>query len=87
MDWSNPEDDAVVLEASRKIVDLAESVARKNGTYLDFKYSNYCSRDQDPLASYGAENVRKLRSIADAVDPRGVFQKLQNDGWLLSKTV
>jgi hypothetical protein len=40
MDWSNPEDDAVVLEASRKIVDLAESVARKNGTYLDFKYSN-----------------------------------------------
>jgi len=86
MDWSNPEDEAVVLEASRKIIDQAGTVGRKNETYLDFKYSNYCSRDQDPLASYGAESVSKLRSIVKEIDPRGVFQKLQNDGWLLSET-
>ncbi|CAL5875166.1 uncharacterized protein PFLUO_LOCUS9470 [Penicillium psychrofluorescens] len=86
MDWSNPEDEATMLEASHKIVDQAEAVAKKNGTYVDFKYSNYCSRDQDPLATYGSENLSKLRSVAREVDPRGIFQTLQNDGWLLSKT-
>ncbi|KXG49321.1 FAD-binding, type 2 [Penicillium griseofulvum] len=86
VDWSHPEDEATMLAASRKIIDQAEFVAKKNGTYLDFKYSNYSSRDQDPLAAYGSENLSKLRSVAKEVDPHGVFQKLQNDGWLLSKT-
>ncbi|KAJ5382261.1 FAD-binding type 2 [Penicillium concentricum] len=86
LDWLNPEDEATMLTASRKIVDQAEAVAKKNGTYIDFKYSNYSSRDQDPLATYGSENLSKLRSVAKEVDPQGVFQKLQNDGWLLSKT-
>ncbi|KAJ5493701.1 FAD-binding type 2 [Penicillium fimorum] len=86
LDWLNPEDEATMLAASRKMVDQAEAVAKKNGTYLDFKYSNYASRDQDPLAAYGSENLSKLRSVAKEVDPQGVFQNLQNDGWLLSKS-
>lgn len=84
--WSRAEDESIILEASRKIIDQAEAVAKENGTYIDFKYSNYASRDQDPLATYGSDNVDKLRSIAKEVDPQGVFQELQNDGWLLSKT-
>ncbi|KAJ5970229.1 FAD-binding type 2 [Penicillium vulpinum] len=86
LDWFHPEDEATMRAAGRKIIDQAEAVAKKNGTYLDFKYSNYCSRDQDPLAAYGSENLSKLRSVAKEIDPKGVFQKLQNDGWLLSKT-
>lgn len=84
--WSRAEDESIILEASRKIIDQAEAVAKENGTYIDFKYSNYALRDQDPLATYGPDNVEKLRSIAKEVDPQDVFQELQNDGWLLSKT-
>lgn len=72
-----------MLDASRKIVDRAETVARQNGTLLRFKYSNYASRDQDPLAGYGEESLRKLRDVAMRVDPEGVFQRLQFGGWLL----
>lgn len=33
-DWTNPEDEATMREASRKIVDRAETAARQNGTFL-----------------------------------------------------
>lgn len=41
-------------------------------------------RDQNPLASYGNETLEKLKEIAGKYDPEGVFQTLQNGGWLLS---
>lgn len=85
-DWSDPKDEAIMLEASRKIVDCAEAMAKRNGTFLNFRYANYSSRDQDPFSSYGPENLEKLQSVAQAFDPRGVFQRLQYDGWLVNKT-
>lgn len=84
-EWTNQEDEPAVLEAARKIIDAAETTAKKNGTYLNFKYSNYSSRDQDPQSTYGAENLAKLRNIASKVDPNGVFQNLQYGGWLVSR--
>ncbi|KAJ5805940.1 FAD-binding type 2 [Penicillium pulvis] len=85
-EWTNREDEPAVLEAARKIIDAAETIAKKNGTYLKFKYANYSSRDQDPQSTYGAENLARLRSIASKVDPNGVFQSLQYGGWLVSQT-
>lgn len=84
-DWNNDEDETALLEASRQIIDRAETVAKKNDTFLGFKYLNYASKDQNPLASYGTENLAKLKSIASSFDPAGVFQRLQNDGFLISK--
>ncbi|KAJ5568616.1 FAD-binding type 2 [Penicillium hetheringtonii] len=84
---ANPENEEKVLAASRKIVDGVKAVTKKNGIYLDFKYSNYSSRDQNPLASYGAEGLQKLISIAKSYYPEDVFQTLQNGGWLVSKAV
>ncbi|OOF95298.1 hypothetical protein ASPCADRAFT_147461 [Aspergillus carbonarius ITEM 5010] len=84
-DWKNAEDEDRVREATRKIVDVAEATAKQAGAYLPYRYSNYASRDQDPLSSYGADNVARLKEIAAQYDPEGVFQKLQNGGWLLSK--
>jgi hypothetical protein len=46
---------------------------------------NDASRDQNPLASYGTTNVEKLENISKKYDPQRVFQKLQNNGFLLSK--
>ncbi|KAF2867471.1 hypothetical protein BDV95DRAFT_610863 [Massariosphaeria phaeospora] len=61
------------------------TVGKANGSYLPFLYMNDATRDQSPLASYPAANIAKLKTIAQKYDPKGVFQKLQNDGFLLSK--
>jgi hypothetical protein len=85
-DWKIPNDEELVRESVRKIIDVAERVSKKNGTHLPFIYSNYASRDQDPLTSYGKENLMKLKHTAKKYDPHAVFQTLQNDGWLVSKS-
>jgi len=63
-DWKSASDEALVRSSVRKILDTAEPVSKKNGTWLPFMYSNYASWDQDSLASYGAENLQKLKDIA-----------------------
>lgn len=84
-DWKHAKDEVRVRSACREICGIAESTAKANGTYLPFVYANYASRDQNPLRSYGTENLAKLKEIARRFDPEGVFQKLQNGGWLLSR--
>ncbi|KAK6812993.1 hypothetical protein RU639_010782 [Aspergillus parasiticus] len=66
-DWNNPADGGHVRQAMRHIVDAVEATAKANGTYLPYHYCNYASPDQDPLASYGTENLEKLREIASKV--------------------
>jgi len=39
-EWLNEEDEDTVREASRKIIHEAEAVAKRNRTFLEFKYSN-----------------------------------------------
>lgn len=46
---------------------------------------NDASRDQNPIASYGADNVAKLKATALKYDPGKVFQTLQGNGFLVSK--
>ena len=48
--------------------------------YVPFVYMNDASRDQNPLASYGRNNLEKLRRIAKAYDGAEMFQRLQNGG-------
>ena len=84
-DWNDSKDEEAVRGACKEIIDVAEAVARRNGTYLPFQYSNYSSRDQNPLNGYGEENLERLIQVASRYDPEGIFQTLQNGGWLISK--
>ena len=51
---------------------------------LDWIYLNYADKSQDPLASYGIENLKKMRNVAAKYDPEQVFQKLCLGGFKLS---
>lgn len=51
---------------------------------LDWEYLNYADETQDPLASYGAENVKTLRAISERYDPGQAFQKLCRGGFKLN---
>ncbi|PYH43912.1 FAD-binding oxidoreductase [Aspergillus saccharolyticus JOP 1030-1] len=83
--WANASDDdavrAVSIATEAKWKELGE--ARNTGD--DFRYMNDASRDQNPLATYGSDNLEELKRIALRYDPNGVFQTLQNNGFLLSK--
>ena len=49
----------------------------------NFVYLDYANQVQDPIQSYGPENVARLRAAARKYDPRGVFQRLVPGGFKL----
>ncbi|KAM0449678.1 hypothetical protein ACHAO4_007343 [Trichoderma viride] len=75
--WSNASDDERVLAAAQNIVDRSVAVACAKGLDHPYLYQNYASYQQDVFASYGADNLAKLRSISTKYDPQRVWQKLQ----------
>ncbi|KAF2014433.1 FAD-binding domain-containing protein [Aaosphaeria arxii CBS 175.79] len=85
VDWTRAEDDdavrAVPIATEQKWVELSKA----RGLHVPYLFLNDASRDQNPLASYGAANLQRMRTIAKKYDPGEVFQKLQNGGFLLSK--
>ncbi|GAB1318345.1 hypothetical protein MFIFM68171_08555 [Madurella fahalii] len=57
------------------------------GLWLDYKCPNFAAGHQKVLHSYGIENLKKLQEAASKYDPERVFQKLQNDGFLLRDNI
>ena len=61
----------------RRMTSRIETTARADGTNHPYIFLNHCFEEQLPLASYGKNNVARLRAIREMVDPQGVFQILQ----------
>lgn len=61
--------------------DFAATVENGNLGWIDL---NYADQSQDPLASYGIENVKKMRDVAAKYDPTQVFQTLCPGGFKIS---
>lgn len=85
VDWENAADDDTVRNVSISTTEQWQKLGQERGTYVDYLYQNDASRDQNPLAKYGDANIARLREISAKYDPSQVFQKLQNDGFLLRK--
>ncbi|UKZ78609.1 hypothetical protein TrVFT333_006355 [Trichoderma virens FT-333] len=75
--WSNASDDERVLAAAQNMVNRSIAAARAQGLDHPYLYQNYASYQQDVFASYGADNLAKLKSISAKFDPQQVWQKLQ----------
>lgn len=85
IDWDNAADDETVRSVSISTTEKWKELGEERGMRLDYLYTNDASKDQSPIATYGAANVDKLKATALKYDPDQVFQKLQNDGFLLRK--
>lgn len=75
-------------EARRRLVDLFASLKRytvEAGTDVDWQYYNYADYTQDPLASYGEDNVAFMKEVACKYDPAGVFQKRMPGGFKITE--
>ncbi|OTA93930.1 hypothetical protein M434DRAFT_21159 [Hypoxylon sp. CO27-5] len=71
------------LQAGLQIVkDFAASI---EGGLMDWLYMNYAGKTQDVLASYGPDNVDRIRRVAAKYDPDRVFQKLCPGGWKITE--
>lgn len=81
--WLRPEDDHLVTSAAQKLIAKIDDATRKEGLYHPFKYLNYTASWQDPIGSYGDENMRRLRSVSRRYDPQGMFQEQHPGGFKL----
>ena len=61
-------------------------MAASKGLKHDLIYLNYANADQDPLASYGEDNLSYLKSVAKKYDPKGIFQTQVPGGFKVSKS-
>jgi hypothetical protein len=62
-----------------------EKFAETSGLHVDWQYLNYVDKSQNPLRSYGSENMNFVRKVAAKYDPSGMFQKKVVSGWKISK--
>ncbi|KAL1959377.1 hypothetical protein VTO42DRAFT_2180 [Malbranchea cinnamomea] len=83
--WMSDQDDAVVLGAIDNILNRSNALATQMGLSNDYIYQNYAAPNQKPFASYGAENVKKLRKVQSKYDPCRVMERLQPGGFKLDQ--
>ncbi|KAI1495607.1 hypothetical protein F5X99DRAFT_402937 [Biscogniauxia marginata] len=77
-------------EARRRMVEYRETLKGYTvelGGAVEWEYLNYADYTQDPLKSYGKENVAFLREVASKYDPGGIFQTRMPGGFKISKVV
>ena len=74
--WSKIEDEPRMIKFSSDLLQASKAEAKRLGADNDYIYMNYASQFQDPIGSYGAPNVNRLRGVAKKYDPAEVFQTL-----------
>lgn len=72
--------------ANNMLTDIKEFSRSVNGD-VDFVYLNYADASQDPLGSYGSDNVQFLRDVAAKYDPSGAFQRRIPGGFKIDSVV
>lgn len=61
-----------------------EAYATSQRANTPWRYHNYVNQEQQPLESYGRDNVQFMKAVAAKYDPRGVFQRRVPGGFKLS---
>lgn len=74
--WDDGSLDDVMEESCRETARGVEELAREMEVEMGPVYMNYAGREQDVLASYGEESLRRLRRVAERYDPDGVLPEL-----------
>jgi len=83
--WTDPAEEALANRLFTQMVNGISAAAKSSGKLLDYQFMNDAGPLQNPLRSYGSASVSTLKAVASKYDGAQVFQKLQNNGYLLSK--
>lgn len=85
VDWDDAANDDAARSVGITTTEAWKDLSTARNLDIPFLYMNDASRDQNPLDTYPAANIKRLKVVAAKYDPLRVFQTLQNDGFLLSK--
>jgi len=80
--------DAEDISSKAALVDLTSglsTLASSRAMLLPFIYQNDAGNFQKPLEGIGQTSLASLILASQRFDPSQVFQRLQNNGFLLSK--
>ncbi|KZL85869.1 fad binding domain-containing protein [Colletotrichum incanum] len=80
-EWSHDSDDGSVIAGIKAVLGKSVAAAKERDLYHPFKYLNYAAEDQDPVASYGADNVGFLKRVKETYDSEGLFTELVPGGF------
>lgn len=80
------EEEAVARPLARSYLEQMQAFAASKDGLVAWQFLNYADSSQDPLASYGSDNVEKIRAAARKFDPQGIFQTKAPGGFKISKT-
>ena len=72
--WNNTASNNLVEATAQKMIEEVNGIAKGMGLLREFQYMNYADPSQDPIASYGGDNVNFLKRVSKKYDSRGVFQ-------------
>lgn len=67
----------------QNMFDEIATAASEMGLFRRFQYLNYADKQQDPIASYGPENVAALKATSKKYDPKSLFQRQAPGGFKL----
>lgn len=83
--WKEPSLDDQFHSWGLEFIDELNSFAESKDAGNPFIYLDYAYKSQDPLASYGEENLKKMKEVAKKYDPEEVFQIMVPGGFKLSR--
>ncbi|KAM0276719.1 hypothetical protein ACHAQH_006487 [Verticillium albo-atrum] len=79
--WARPEDDLRVESWAKNLLERLHKVNKEKGLSTEFLYIGDAAEWQDPIQTYGEDNLKRLRAARDQYDPILVFTKLAWGGF------
>lgn len=74
-----------VLQQLLATIERIKSFAKSIGASEQFVYLPYAKALQDPLGSYGADNVRYMTEVSRRYDPTRFFQRMVPGGFKIDR--
>lgn len=74
INWDQAADDSAATGAAKAMMARQQAVVRSAGLSAPYVYLNYADVSQDPIRTYGEDNVRRLWAASRNYDPQGLLQ-------------
>ncbi|KFA54288.1 hypothetical protein S40293_04840 [Stachybotrys chartarum IBT 40293] len=81
--WEDAQYDSEVHAAAELWYNSIKEYTISRGKDHTWEFANYAAWFQDPMASYGPENLQFLQDVSRKYDPSGLFQKAVRGGYKL----
>ncbi|KPM38571.1 hypothetical protein AK830_g7988 [Neonectria ditissima] len=85
VDVKTVEQEALARTQLAALVAELETFTALNDASTPWRFLNYVNPAQDPIKSYGEDNVQFLKDVAAKYDPQGVFQTRVSGGFKVSR--